>query len=148
MKKLQHIHIIIFTILFVGFLTSFSFALTNFKNMIDTSKNNAAVPVTVPVLTQNKQPYSQADYQKALSMVETTFPNISVVISNNQITILSPNIENEVNVRQTMIAILALDRNLYIYSLCGNTANTCSGNALEIIIKGEKTNTTIVENKV
>jgi DNA replicative helicase MCM subunit Mcm2 (Cdc46/Mcm family) len=90
---------------------------------------------------QNKTPYSENDYKNALKMVDLSLPNINVDIKATQITITSSNIENEMNVRQLMTEILALDRNFYIESMCGNTTNSCNGNALEIVIKGEKRNT-------
>ena len=146
MKKFQHIHILMLTALLLGFLVSAYIALNSFKNMVAMAKEDNGVAITVPVLTVTKKPYTVVDYQRILEVVDTS--NVTVDIKPTHLSITSSNIENEAVVRQTVMAILSLDRHLYIDSFCGAVNNICNNNAIEIILKGEKNTTTITDKSI
>lgn len=148
MKKFQYVHIVILVLFLIGFLVSIYHALFNFKSMIVSSKESSTISSSISVLTQNKTPYPIEAYQSLSSYINPALPGVTVDIKANGIYITSPGIENEINVRQTMVAFLSLDKNLTIESICGKTNNSCNGSAFEIILKGEKTNTKLSKKEI
>lgn len=148
MKKIQYVHIVMLVVFFIGFLFSFYHALVNFKEMINYSKEDNGIASSLSVITQTKTPYPIETYQLLTSYINTTLPGVSVEIKTTGIYITSANIENEVNVRQTMTALLSLDRNLTIDSICGKSNGGCNGYGLEIVLKGEKNNAALTKKEV
>lgn len=148
MKKFQYVHIIILVLFLIGFLVSIYNALFNFKSMITSSKESSTISSSISVLTQNKTPYPIEAYQSLSSYINTASPGVNVESKANGIYITSTTIDNEVNVRQTMVAFLSLDKNLTIESICAKTNNSCNGSAFEVILKGEKTNTKLSKKEL
>lgn len=147
MKKFQHVHITILGLLLAGSLGMTVLALNSFRDMILAKNEDSIAPKSVIVLKQNKQPYSTIQYQSIINLFNKTYfsSNVTAEIKNNKIVLTSTEIENELDVRQAMLSLLALDKNLVVDSICGKVDKSCNGFPLEVIIRGEKNNTSIAE---
>lgn len=149
MKKFQHVHIILLSLLFVGCLGMTILALSSFREMIIVKNENeiAATSVSASILKQNKEAYTKDSYKDVINLFNNNYvsSNVVVEIKNNLISITSTSIENELDVRQAMLSLLALDKNLVVESMCGKIDGTCNGFPLEVILRGEKNSIIIVE---
>lgn len=150
MKKFQHIHIMILALLLGGVLFSVIFALTNLKEMSKLQGENTNFVSSLPVIKENPTPYTNDDYQKIIDLFnkndkKSTF---ELVNKNNQLILTTSNIENEADIRGALMTLLALDKNLKIFSFCGKSNNSCNGSAFEIILKAEKVNAIVKNNNL
>lgn len=140
--KFQHVHIAILTTLFVGCFIAMILSVTSFKEMMNAQKNVSSFPTSIPVLKQDKQAYTQANYQELLNLFNKNFsnPNISIEIKDTGLIVSASSIESELEVRQATLALLAFDKNLNVFSMCGKINTGCTGKPLEVVLVGEKLN--------
>jgi hypothetical protein len=148
--KFQQVHIVMLITLFVGVAFFSILFLSSLKEMLSVKKDNFAVSSTVSFIKEDKQPYRFEQYQDSLNVLNRSVKtrSIAVDIKNSQIVITSASIEFENEVRQTLINLLALDKNLYVVSMCGKLANSCNGQAIEVIVAGENKNAQVVQKEV
>lgn len=136
-KYLNELTITLLAVTGLAVIISAGMMVSGIKTLASSYAESATIPVKVPLLVRQTEPYSLTEYQDIQKML---IPELTVKteVRPDKLIISSSGIDTETQWRRTVSDALALDRNLRAIKVCGSSTNACSGVALVAEIVGQR----------
>ena len=128
-KHMNEVMIAMIVVTGFAVVTSSIMMMMSLKKLSVAYGEASAVPVDVPLLSKQLQPYSIDEY-KAIKQIVDINDDVKIDVKPDMLIISSSDIKNEPQWRHAVSDAMAVDRNLHSKRVCGSATKACSGGAL------------------